>query len=55
MGAQSILAYLNQLLHGQKPCHRIKIMFVGQENVGYVFPPRQLDRMCSACRAFLVF
>jgi hypothetical protein len=58
MGAQSILAYLNQLLHGQKPCHRIKIMFVGQENVGYVFLYANLAS-CAACvvrvRAFWCF
>jgi hypothetical protein len=40
MGSQSIMAYLSQLLHGQKPCHRMKMMFVGQENVGCVSHPR---------------
>lgn len=36
MGLPSIMSYLEQLLKGQQPCFRMKIMFVGQENVGYV-------------------
>ncbi len=35
LGSGSIVAYLGQLLRGQKPCYRLKLMFVGQENVGY--------------------
>jgi len=35
MGSPSVLSYLNQLLKGQKLCYRQKIMFVGQENVGW--------------------
>jgi hypothetical protein len=35
LGSGSIVAYLGQLLRGQEPCHRLKLMFVGQENVGY--------------------
>jgi hypothetical protein len=34
----SIVAYLGQLLKGQEPCYRLKVMFVGQENVGYFSP-----------------
>lgn len=33
-GSESIIAYLGQLLKGQEPCNRMKLMFVGQENVG---------------------
>jgi hypothetical protein len=36
MGSSSVVAYLAQLLKGQEPCFRLKLMFVGQENVGYV-------------------
>jgi hypothetical protein len=35
LGSGSIVAYLGQLLRGQTPCYRLKLMFVGQENVGY--------------------
>lgn len=35
MGSSSIIAYLNQLLRGHQLCFRMKLMFVGQENVGY--------------------
>jgi Leucine-rich repeat (LRR) protein len=35
MGTSSILSFLEQLLRGQQPCFRMKLMFVGQENVGY--------------------
>lgn len=34
LGSGSIVAYLGQLLKGQEPCYRLKLMFVGQENVG---------------------
>jgi hypothetical protein len=45
LGSGSIVAYLGQLLRGQKPCYRLKLMFVGQENVGYTLfrlPPTLL-------------
>jgi hypothetical protein len=35
LGTSSILHFLEQLLRGQQPCFRMKLMFVGQENVGY--------------------
>jgi hypothetical protein len=38
LGSMSIVAYLGQLLKGQEPCYRLKVMFVGQENVGYSPP-----------------
>lgn len=33
-GSASIIAYLAQMLKGEEPCNRLKLMFVGQENVG---------------------
>jgi hypothetical protein len=36
MGTTSVVSYLGQLLKGQEHCYRLKLMFVGQENVGYV-------------------
>jgi hypothetical protein len=38
-GSASILSFLSQLLKGQERCYRIKLMFVGQENVGYCLLP----------------
>jgi hypothetical protein len=35
MGSSSIISYLGQLLRGQQLCFRMKLMLVGQENVGY--------------------
>jgi hypothetical protein len=35
MGSSSVISYLSQLLRGQQLCFRMKLMFVGQENVGY--------------------
>ncbi len=48
MGSSSILAYLGQLLNGQQACYRMKLMFVGQENVGY------LDLCRVVCRVSCV-
>ncbi len=34
LGTAHIISFLTQLLQGQQPCFRMKVMFVGQENVG---------------------
>lgn len=44
MGSSSIMSYLNQLLRGQQLCFRMKLMFVGQENVGYI-PSSSYNRL----------
>eukprot|EP01117_Protostelium_nocturnum_P011694 TRINITY_DN4256_c3_g1_i11.p1 TRINITY_DN4256_c3_g1~~TRINITY_DN4256_c3_g1_i11.p1 ORF type:complete len:1743 (-),score=580.06 TRINITY_DN4256_c3_g1_i11:39-5267(-) len=33
-GVKEILGYLSDMLEGSEPCYRIKLMIVGQENVG---------------------
>jgi hypothetical protein len=48
----SIVAYLGQLLKGQEPCYRLKVMFVGQENVGY--RDHQHTPVCALMCALLI-
>jgi hypothetical protein len=62
MGSSNILAYLGQLLNGQQACYRMKLMFVGQENVGYLeshdtvaTPHHELTLGVSRCTAKLRF
>ncbi len=33
-GVKAILGYLKELADGSEPCYRMKLMIVGQENVG---------------------
>jgi len=37
LGPENIISYLAQLMKGEDKCFRLKLMFVGQENVGFVF------------------
>eukprot|EP01104_Vermistella_antarctica_P011534 TRINITY_DN3225_c0_g1_i1.p1 TRINITY_DN3225_c0_g1~~TRINITY_DN3225_c0_g1_i1.p1 ORF type:complete len:2234 (+),score=480.91 TRINITY_DN3225_c0_g1_i1:263-6964(+) len=43
-GHTAVMAYLKELLEGAKPCYRMKMMLVGQENVGKTSLLRCLSR-----------
>jgi len=44
LGTFSILSFLEQMLHGEMPCFRMKLLFLGQENVGYESTTTEKER-----------